>query len=210
MAITTYAELQTGVLNWLNRSGDTDATTRAPEWISLAEDEIKVALGASPLRQGETKDAAFSVSAEYVALPSGFLRARNFIIQGSPNVELDFTAPNVADRNANPVNGKPKKYTIQGNQLRFIPPPDATYTGTFSYQALPVLSVSNTTNWLLTAHPKIYLYAALAEAAAYYQDVAGYTGYSTVWNNLFSASFTADGPSAAGSVMRMQTDMGHP
>ena len=34
MAITTYAELQTAVSNWLDR---TDLTARAPEFIALAE-----------------------------------------------------------------------------------------------------------------------------------------------------------------------------
>jgi hypothetical protein len=32
------------------------------------------------------------------------------------------------------------------------------------YQKIPALTVSNTTNWLLTAHPDLYLYTTLSEA----------------------------------------------
>jgi hypothetical protein len=213
MTIDTYANLQTAVLNWINRSGDSDAVSRCPEWITLAEGEIIAELSSKPLRQGETSNPAYTISSEYQALPSGFLRMRgNILISGSPNTYIEYDAPENINRRGlmNGVNGKPKIFTIQGNQFRFSPVPDSSYTATLNYQALPVLSSSNTTNWLLTAYPGIYLHAALAQADRYYRDVPGFQADDGIWRNLFANAFTADGPSANASSLQMRTDNGNP
>lgn len=212
MAITDYASLQSGVIAWLNRTGDADATANVATWIQLAEDEIFSELATSPLRQGEQNNQAFAISTEYTALPSGFLRARDITIQGSPPQELDYITPSSVNRLGILTGsvGKPQKYTIQGNQLRVIPAPDSAYTATFNYQALAALSGSNTTNWLLTLHPKIYLFATLAEADRYYRDPDGFTADTSIWKGLFAKAFAADGPSAAGGSLQMRTDNGNP
>jgi hypothetical protein len=38
------------------------------------------------------------------------------------------------------------------------------------YSKIPALSDSNTTNWLLTASPDIYLYGSLMQSAPYLRD----------------------------------------
>lgn len=212
MAITDYATLQTAVLNWLNRSADADAIARCPEWIQLAEDELRTSLATNALREGETNNQAFSLAAEYTALPAGFIRSRGLTIQGQPDLPLDYVSPLTVDRYAllTGANGKPKKYTVQGNQLRLIPAPDATYTAVFSYQALASLSVSNTTNWLLTNYPKIYLFATLAEADRYYRDAEGGAADVALWNDLISKAFAAQGGSASGAALQMRPDNGSP
>lgn len=212
MAITDYASLQTAVLNWLNRSGDADATTRVVEWISLAEDELKASLATMPLRQGEANDTAFAVSSEYITLPTGMLKVRGFVLNGLPPQPLDYASPNVIDRYVLVTGtvGKPKFYATQGNQFRMIPAPDSAYTATLNYQALAPLSVSNTTNWLLTAHPKIYLCATLAEADRYYRDADAYAADTALWKRLFASAYEADGPSSTGNAMRIRTDGGTP
>ena len=45
-----------------------------------------------------------------------------------------------------------------------------TVTGVL-YRDIPALSDTNTTNWLLTAAPKAYLYGALAELAIFTEDM---------------------------------------
>ena len=50
--------------------------------------------------------------------------------------------------------------------LRFGPAPDTSYTGYLSYyKSFGALSDSNTTNYILTNHPGIYLYGSLYHAA---------------------------------------------
>jgi hypothetical protein len=211
VAIDTYANLQTAVLAWLNRAGDSDAAVRCPDWITLAEDELRMALNRLTVRQGEVVNAAFAISAEYTALPAGFTRLRAIKINANPDRPLDYVPPQVADRWGKlETASTPRLYTIQNNQLRVFPQPDTAYTATITYFALPSLSVSNTSNWLLAAHPKLYLSAALAEAFGYYDDSAKYMGASAERDRMLTAIATVDGSDKQGSSMRMRVDSGTP
>ena len=62
--------------------------------------------------------------------------------------------------------GLPSSYTILGDTFRFSPKPDASYTGYINYyKTFDTLSDTNTTNFILTNHPAIYLYGSLFHAA---------------------------------------------
>lgn len=161
----TYAELQTNVLSWLARSGDSDAVAKCPLWITLAENEIRMAMSRMMVSAAETVDVTYSIADAYNTLPTGFIRARSIVL--SDGTTLDYVTPAVADQQEI-TTSKPRYYTVQGGKLRVIPSPDVTYTATFTYYALPSLSVTTTTNWLLTNHEKIYMFAALVEAYDYY------------------------------------------
>ena len=64
------------------------------------------------------------------------------------------------------TSGRPNVYTILGDNFRFAPTPDTTYTATINYyKAIDALSDSATTNYILTNHPGIYLYGSLYHAA---------------------------------------------
>jgi hypothetical protein len=61
--------------------------------------------------------------------------------------------------------GTPEVYTILGDKLRFAPKPDSTFTATLNfYKKFDALSDSNTSNFILSDHPAIYLYGALYHA----------------------------------------------
>ena len=62
------------------------------------------------------------------------------------------------------------KYSIVGAIIEFVPPPDDTYSATLTYyQKIPDLA-TNSTNWLLTQWPDLYLYSTLLQAAPYLKD----------------------------------------
>lgn len=207
MSLDTYANLQTEILTKLVRQNDTDAQVRVLTWISLAEDEMRMAFNRLKVRFGEIKDPAFAITAEYTPLPTGFYSFRTIKLNTSPVQVLDYVAPEVADRwddNATP--GQPQLRSIQGNQLRVFPPPDASYTATAFYYALTALSGSNTSNWLLAAHPKLYYKAALAEAYDYYEDDEGYQAASADRDRMLSAISTSDSSDQQGSGMRMRVN----
>lgn len=212
MALDTYANLQTEILARLNRAGDSDAVTRCPTWITLAEDELRLALTRLMVRQGETNDTAFSIASEYTALPAGFFRFRAIKLQGSPVRELNWIPPQVADRwdTTATRTGKPKDYTIQGNQLRVFPPPDTTYTATATYYALPSLGTSQATNWLLTAHPKVYYVASIAEAYGYYDNFDKQAQMEGIRDRVLSGIYTSDGSDQQGTSMRQRVDSSTP
>jgi hypothetical protein len=64
------------------------------------------------------------------------------------------------------VTGQPTTYTIIGENFRFAPKPSTTYTATLNfYKEFDPLSDSNTSNFILTSHPAIYLYGSLYHSA---------------------------------------------
>lgn len=165
MAIGTYAQLQSAVQGWLHRS-DTGLTTRIPDFISLTEAKFNRKLRT---RDMESHNSSFVVSAQYASLPTDFKELRSIHISGDSGGTLDYMdLQDMSNRYPFSSTGVPKFYCITGSQFRFAPRPAGTYTAVVDYYAaIPALSDSNTTNWLLTSHPDAYLYGALLEASPF-------------------------------------------
>ena len=161
MALNTYTALKTAIANWLNRSDLTDEI--ANDFIVLTEADFNSKLRVRKMISEED----ITIDAETVNLPSGFLQIRNFfILSGSTKYPLRYMTPSQMDSiKGTSTTGIPEVYTIVGDKLRFAPRPDATYTGKLNfYKKFDALSSSNTTNYILTDHPSIYLYGALYHA----------------------------------------------
>jgi hypothetical protein len=168
VAITTFAELQTAGDNWITRS---DMADRWPECIALAEG---VANRLLDVRHMYARNAAFAVDSVTETLPTGFGGVRAFYLNVTPPEPLvfvkadDFGDPREAGY---PTAGRPTRYTMIGETFVFSPSPDSAYTATLVYrQKLTALSVSNTTNWLLTAYPDVYLHGMLAFGYQFIED----------------------------------------
>jgi hypothetical protein len=139
MAISTYAELQTAAGNWLNRS---DLTARIPEFIALAEARFRRKLD----DPDQETTATITFTDGVAPLPADFGSLRE--IDGDDLGE-DVIA-----------------YDIVGDEIHTNPA--VTGTADITYKAsLPALSVSNTTNWLLTRAPDAYLFGTLIQAEFY-------------------------------------------
>lgn len=165
MAITSYAELQTACGNWLAR---TDLSSRIPEFIALCEAKLNRELRA---QDQETKNTSFSINAEYVNVPSGFLAVRSFQTStGGSRYSLQVMPDELQSDKYPTGTDRPIYYSVVGGQFRFAPIPDATYTATLIYYTKLVPLATTSPNWLLTAHPDIYLYGSLLEAEAYMFD----------------------------------------
>ena len=161
MAIGTYAELQIAVANWLDRD---DLTDRIPEFITLAEARMNRLLR---LRLMENKYTASTVAAQRnYALPTGYVQMRNFQVNVTPVRALQYVTPEVYDRIwGGSSSGTPEVYTIIANEIQLGPKPDSVMTmEMLFYKRIAALSVSNTTEQMLTENPDIYLYGALMEA----------------------------------------------
>ena len=157
MAITTYAELRTAVENWLDH---TLFTARVPEFIALAEATFNRRLRT---RQMEAT-ATLTPSSGTAALPADYLAWRRVTWTGSSRIELEYVAPSwLQAAYPSQPSSSPRVFTIEGASLRIMPV-DGTALELDYYQKIPALSDSNTTNWLLTAHPDLYLFGALVEA----------------------------------------------
>tara|TARA_A100001515_G_scaffold31888_1_gene24802 strand:- start:52 stop:729 length:678 start_codon:yes stop_codon:yes gene_type:complete len=162
MALSSYSALKTSIANWLNR---TDLTSEIEDFIVLAEKDFNSKLR---IRQMISSDSSFSINAETVALPTGFLQVRDFFItQGGSKFSLQYITPAQMDQiKGSSVVGQPSNYTIIGENFRFAPTPSSTYTATLNfYKEFDPLSDSNTSNYILASHPAIYLYGSLYHSA---------------------------------------------
>ena len=169
MAITTYSELQTAIGTWTNRS---DLTSVVADLIAIAEAKIR-----RDRRILLINERSFT-AAEGYSLPTDFNGVLDLYHDGSQNygrIKI-VDAEELAERKRRHGDtGVPMFAAIidkdSGPILRFAPEPGSDYTLKLVYEAtVPALSDTDTTNFVLTNHPDIYLFACLAEAAAYLME----------------------------------------
>jgi len=168
-AITDYASLQAAIINWLHRA---DLATVAPDFISLAEGRLSADLDTRAM-EVRTNLTATSGNA-YVTLPTDMLEMKRLILVTDPIYTLRYEAPDQLTTDyPNSQVGKPTIFAVIGAQIQLAPIPDTAYTLELTYQQrIPSLSATNTTNWLLTAFPNCYLWAALCEAQPFIMNDA--------------------------------------
>ena len=184
MALATYTDLQAAVASWLARS---DLTSVIPDFITLAEAKLNRLLRCRQMEQRSTATAT-----EYMELPTGFLELRNIQLNTTPKTALELVSPDEIDRDYSTATGKPLVYCLLANQIQLGPAPDSTYTVEIDYfEVIPPLA-SNSTNWLLTAAPDIYLYGSLLEAAAYLQDDPRVPGWNAAYTQVLQQLQSAD------------------
>jgi len=206
VAVSTYTELQSAVSNWLG--GRSDLTSRIPEFITLCEAKLNRELRSTQMdTRSYTAVNTANTEPEFITLPGDFQTMRRVRLSGETGKPaLEFVSPQQMDSfrydRAN-VSGVPAYYTIFGTEMELFPTPDDDYTLEIIYRAnIPALA-SNSTNWLLTASPDLYLYGALMEAAPYIADDARIntwaTGYQYAIDGLNRLGFQqtfASGPAA--------------
>ena len=161
MALSNYSELQTSIGDWLK---DTSLTSVIPDFVTLAEARFNRELRVPEM---EAVSSA-SVSTESVALRTGFLEMRSIWLEESPDRPLDYFPPHqLKTTRASAEAGTPTAYTIIGTAVYLSPTPSGAHTVNMAYYGrIPALA-SNSTNWLLTNHPDIYLAGSLSAGEAF-------------------------------------------
>jgi len=158
----TWAELQTAIQDFLNNTVQI-TSTRAQQMIAFAERRFN-----RLLRVPEMEDAVTaSVTAGTITLPTDFLELRAAYLTTDPKTPLEQMSPaQLRGSYSAAATGQPQNFALQsGSEIVFGPTPDTTYTIVINYfKKIPALSGSNTTNWLLTDHSDLYLYASLLHA----------------------------------------------
>ena len=183
MALATYSDLKTSLANWLNR---TDLTTEiAEDFIVLAEKDFNSKLRVRKM----ITQTSITVDSELVALPTGFLQVRDFyILQGGVKYPLNYITPAQMDQiKGTSTSGMPSTYTILGGNLRFAPVPSSSYSGIINhYKEFDPLSSSNTSNYILTNHPAIYLYGSLYHASNFLGGIE--PNQSGQWEKMYQTA----------------------
>lgn len=178
MSITNYSELQTSVTNWLSRTNDTNLIALFPDCITLAEAKFNRVLRTRNMETSTSLTPASGV----VTIPTDFLEMRRIYIDTDTPIELEYLPPEqfyvkfpiLTNSSISPS----RYYTIEGASIILSDQVTSNNVKILYYAKIPALTVSNTTNWLLTGHPDIYLYATLLEA----YDIIKNDAQSQKWN----------------------------
>jgi hypothetical protein len=195
VAISTYTELLSAGANWLARD---DLTSRLPEFVTLSEAKLNRTLFVPQMETRSTTTCDTSDDEpEFISLPTDFQtmrRVRLSSVTGKPRLgfmsqtQLDdyrYSTDNVTDQ--------PVYFAIMGSEMELAPTPHQNYTLEMVYRKkIPALA-SNSTNWLLTLAPDIYLYGTLLEAMPFIKDDERVSlwasAFSTVLDDLNSLGF---------------------
>lgn len=181
MSITDFDSLKSAIADFLNR---TDLTSTIPTFIQLCEAEVN-----RELRhwQMEVRDT-ITADAQFENLPTGWIETIRCDVSGGPRLQL-VAHPEIQAMRADveDTTGEPRFYAFVAGQMEFFPTPDGTYTvNHVYYKEITELSEGNTSNWLLTSHPDVYLYGSLAHAAPYLVEDARLP----VWRSLYAAALS--------------------
>ncbi len=184
MAITTYAELQTAIGDWLNRA---DLDQKIPDFIRLAESTLNdvlrsadmVASNTAAITSGRATLLADALEVVYVQVAS---------TEDEPLEQITPQQLTMLRRTRTRDAANPRFFAIIGRELVVTPSPSTSLSMDIDYyQRIPALTDSNTTNWLLTDAPHVYLYTSLLHATPFLMDDARYQ----VFNNTVSQQVMA-------------------
>lgn len=164
MALDTYANLTTALSSWDERSFSTDETD---EFILLAEAKANRKLARDFRRQSSSTIG--TDSSGYGALPTGFLGLVSIKRDLNGSRPLRQVAWDAIDTlNPNGDVDDAVYYAISGTEFRVAPVCEDDFVLTFD-KKVTALSVSNTSNWLLSLAPDYYLFACQSAAAAKFE-----------------------------------------
>jgi hypothetical protein len=204
--IVDYASLRSAVTEYLARDQDATLIARIPTFIQLAEAKFNRQLFVRQMEQRATALVNLaSNELEFISLPADFQsmrRVRLASVTGKPALEFKSGAQIDEYRfETFNVSGRPRYFTVFGNELELAPTPDAAYTIEMVYRrTIPPLA-ENDPNWLLSQAPDLYLYGALLESAPYIKEDGriqtwglGFTSALSDLNNLGLTSTFNAGP----------------
>lgn len=187
MALANYSDLQGAILKWMARN-DADTQAALPDFINLAESAIKSRL---PTLEGERTWLLTGDGGTDYTVPALLWQIRAIRGDYGGDYNLEYRTPYqwAFEKYDYDTAGYPSFiYTLRGNydsgrQLQIAP---AIASGTqlnIDYIArLNPLTANNTTNWLLTNFPLVYLTGAMVEAMGFERNYEGM--------NQWSARFT--------------------
>ncbi len=171
MAISDYGTLKTAVGAYLNRN---DLASYIPDFISQGQKRIHYGsddpYSSVPLRipAMQARDSG-TISSNAISFPTRFLEViRLQGVSGTVKWNIDPASNTGLTTNGDDAR-LPSYYSFLNNQIEVSPNGACDYVLDY-YQAFSAFTGDNDTDWLLTNHPSVYLYAALIESAPFLSD----------------------------------------
>tara|TARA_B110000902_G_C14285399_1_gene578519 strand:+ start:3260 stop:3880 length:621 start_codon:yes stop_codon:yes gene_type:complete len=201
--LDTYDNLVKEIIDWSHRD---DLGVKVPDFIQLAENAMYSNEVEVLAIRGMEMTLTSATTGQYVALPTDFESARSVrLVTGDNGGELRFQAPEQMRKQV--ATGKPTFFTIIGNDIQFDRVPDSAYTLEIQYyRKEPSLSTLVQTNAILTNHPSIYLYGALAQVYFFSQDEQQALKYTQLFISAIKGANKADKKGRYGPAPSMSID----
>lgn len=214
MTLSTYADLTAAIADYNARS---DLTSVIPTFITLTEVMAQFGDGGNDIeplrvREMETTSTALTPDANgNITIPADFLEMRRVTYNSDPKQVLTYLSPSDLNAMYGDADGDDDDpddvdnalhYTIVGSSLTIRPIGSSTVTLDY-YQKIPALTASNTTNWLMTKAPTVYLYGCQFQASIYTQNPEAATAYLGLYRNAIMGLQKSElGSKAASFVIR--------
>lgn len=202
MSITNYTQLKSAIADFLDRD---DLASVIPTFIFAAEKQMEKEIRhPRMMRRSEGQ-----IDSRYSPVPPTWLETIRLHVSGDPSYRLELTSLDdmlQLREQTGGTPGRPTHYAHFGENIEVFPNPDTAYDiELMYYEKLPVLSDSNTSNWLLEVAPEAYLYGALLHSAPYLKDDAR----MQVWGSLYAGAVAgvnnqAEQARFGGSGLRMR------
>jgi len=172
--VTNYATLVQAILDFTHRN---NVSPYVDYFIQAAQEKINDDIIAENIGNGiRPMEAAFNgtITSGTIGVPTDWIAPKVLeLVNGSGITTLNFCDlqylyARFPDRQAS---DQPSYIARDGNTFVFGPYPDSNYNviGTYYAQA-PLLSVSQTTNWMVTQTPTLLLSCCLIKAARFLKD----------------------------------------
>jgi hypothetical protein len=171
----SYTTLTTNIADWMHRA---DLAPAYSSFVANAEAEFNDKLR---VRQMEVAFPETALVSGAVALPAGF-ESWKVLYETSKNTTLK-PKTNEFVRAQEVLASVPVCYALEGVNTIFWPSAGSV-KGTY-YQAIPSLE-TNTTNWLETARPDVYLYTCLKHASIYIKNMQLVEIYGSISTKLIN------------------------
>lgn len=154
MSIADYTDLLVQVSDYTARD---DFAQNFPRFVSYAENKLNRRLRVA---QMEVIDSIITDTDGAATLPTDYLEMREVL--NASGVVLELSPVKALDEYFGPYSGTSARYSIVNNAFFAVPKSSHEFTITY-YGKIPALTATNTTNWMLTDCPMIYLYGVCAE-----------------------------------------------
>lgn len=172
MSISNYGELKDAVERFIDRA---DLSSVVPDFVALAEVDIRTDVRVAAMEQFATG----TLTGETLAHPSGYLWARVLRVGTRP---YTYNEPGVylekRDRSSTE-----RVFTSIGQSLYILNGASGDAYSLVYYEAFDAFSSATDTNWLLTSHPNVYLWASAKYSAIYREDDTAAGRYATLYQD---------------------------
>lgn len=188
-APTTYDALKVELRNFRGIDVSSDFAASVDLFIDLAESRFNAELRT----RNQITTATLSLDANGEAdLPTDYAGYKRAVALEAARVDLEEVSPEwMTDQYPIDCGGIAQHIAVEGGTVRVRPITSADVQFIY-YAKIPALSDSNTTNWLLTKMPGLYLAACLLEWAVYFDEAEDEQRFGRMMSDQMGLLHAAD------------------